>query len=163
MEVVYKLTDQEMQTHGKTQWRLGAWREVRAEGPLCTPGWLHAYAHPYLAVLHNPIHANVANPRLFRAEAEGAIKRDGQMKLGAQKMRIIEEITVPVITSEQRIRYAIFVAAAVYHDAAWTAWAAEAATAARAARAAEAVAAAGDIDLVDCAVRAVEGYRHGAV
>lgn len=62
----YKLLTQDMTSYGGCQWVLDEWKETDGQGSLCGPGWLHYYAHPLLAVLHNPIHADIASPRLFR-------------------------------------------------------------------------------------------------
>jgi len=123
----YKLLTQGMTSHGGCQWALDEWKETSGEGELCGPGWLHYYEHPLLAVLHNPIHADIQSPRLFEVEVEGKIKRDGQMKSGCTRMRISKEIPLPIATTEQRVRYAIFCAMAVLPDkpwaARWHAWA----------------------------------------
>jgi hypothetical protein len=109
---IFKLTDANMQTHGGFQWTLGTTYETDGRGALCGSGWLHAYAHPLLAVLLNPIHASfpAATMRLFRGVAEGKIKHDNGLKLGATQMRLVEEIPVPVVTPAQAARFAQFCA-----------------------------------------------------
>jgi hypothetical protein len=79
--------------------------------------------HPLLAVLHNQLHANIRDPRLFEAEAAGKTIYDWQMQLKAQRMRIVREITVPAISLEQRVAYGIYCAKAVYSDPRWNEWA----------------------------------------
>ena len=181
---VYKLTDQNMQTHGGCQWVLGEKKTTSGEGELCGPGWLHCYADPLLAVLLNPIHAYYENPRLFRARAGRKSKHDRGLKSGYTKMTLIEEIPVPAISTAQRVRFAILCAMKVYQDpgfvqwgenwlsgkdrsaeaaeAAWAAWAAARAAgaawaAARAAGAAEAAAwAARAAGAAEAAARAAE-------
>jgi len=37
--IAYKLTDQNMQTRGGTQWAIGETRTASGEGDLCGPGW----------------------------------------------------------------------------------------------------------------------------
>ena len=64
MKKRYKLTDRKMQTHCGYQWQIGQWHETSGEGELCTEGWLHCYTSPLLAVLHNPIHADIGDPIL---------------------------------------------------------------------------------------------------
>ncbi|KKL58315.1 hypothetical protein LCGC14_2226540, partial [marine sediment metagenome] len=61
-ETLYKLTDSNDQTYGKTQWGPGIEHAASGKGPLCTEGWLHAYTDPLLAVLLNPIHGNYKDP-----------------------------------------------------------------------------------------------------
>ena len=65
---LYKLTDGDGQTMSGTQWGPGVSHSGTGEGELCGPGWIHAYEHPLIAVLLNPIHANIQNPRLWEAE-----------------------------------------------------------------------------------------------
>ena len=84
--IVYKLTSQQRLTHGGMKWPRKGFRPPRltGEGGLCSPGWYHAYEHPLLAVLHNPIHGDIQNPRCFSIEvaADDIGRLDGQMKLG---------------------------------------------------------------------------------
>ena len=98
------------------------------EGGLCGPGWIHAYEHPLIAVLMNPIHGDFKNPRLWEAEGEIGL-RDGQLKCGCATLMTIREIPLPEITTEMRVRFAIMcVKEASTADAAevrkaWDAWA----------------------------------------
>src|SRR5271157_3216124 len=123
--VVYKLTNRDMTTHGGFRWELGKQATAPGEGELCGPGWLHCYSDPLLAVLLNPIHAGIRNPRLFRAEASGKSKHDHGLKSGYTKMTLIEEIPMPDITTEQRVRFAILCTMKIYHDPAYVSWAEE--------------------------------------
>jgi len=155
---LYKLTDGDGQTRGGTQWGPGVSHSGTGMGELCGWGWIHAYEHPLVAVLMNPIHANFKNPRLWEAEGEVGL-RDGQIKCGCKTLTTIREIPLPSITTEMRVRFAILCAKEVCADLPWNAWAdkwlsgedrseaaagaaAEAAWAARAARAARAAEAA---------------------
>lgn len=121
----YKLTDRTLRTHRGYQWTVGEWHEVTGDPaqPLCTDGWLHCYETVLLAVLHNPIHADIANPRLWEVEVEGECLRDGQVKEGWRRMRLVREIDVPKITMEQRVRYGILVSLQVYDDPDYRRWA----------------------------------------
>jgi hypothetical protein len=113
-----------MQTHSDTQWALGETKRTSGTGPLCSPGWLHAYEHPLLAVLHNPIHASITSPRLFEADTgDGGILRDGKVELGSSEMTITRELVVPEPTTEQRVGYAIVCALHVYMDEEFVKWA----------------------------------------
>ena len=142
--IVYKLTDQKMQTYNGFQWKLGQKRTASGEGSLCGPGWLHAYESPLVAVLMNPVHANIAEPRLF--EAEGKIgKRDGQIKCGCTSLRLVREMPLPEISGAARVRAAIYCAWSVCDKPAWRMWALRwLANEDRSASAAEAAAAAWD-------------------
>ena len=122
MSKLYKLTDRDGQTWGGTQWGPGVSHSGTGEGELCGPGWIHAYEHPLIAVLLNPIHANFQNPRLWEAEGEIAI-RDGQLKCGCKTLTTVREIPLPAITMEMRVRFAILCAKEVCAYPAWNAWA----------------------------------------
>jgi hypothetical protein len=150
---VYKLTDQKMQTRDGFQYRLNRVRVAPGVGELCTAGWLHGYSDPLLAVLLNPVHADVQNPRLFEAEASGATQDDCGLKLGVQRLTLRKEIPLPVVTTSQRIRFAILCALGIPQSPEFVRWATRwlsgedrspeaAAAAAEAARVAEARAAA---------------------
>jgi hypothetical protein len=119
----WKLTDQNGVTKNDTQWGINASHETSGEGELCSSGWLHAYEDPILGLLLNPIHANFASPRLWEAEADGKIEKDGQLKFGCTKLTTVKEHRVPEITMEMKIRFAILVAMEVCKDEKWTAWA----------------------------------------
>ena len=122
MTIVYKLTDQYMQTHNGYQWTLNVKHTASGEGELCGPGWLHAYTDPLLAVLLNPIQANIKNPRLFKAKGKIG-KTDNGLKVGCTELTLTEELELPVITTEQRVRFAILCAKKVYKDKEWNKWA----------------------------------------
>ena len=123
--IKYKLTDQKMQTYQGFQWNLGEWQEARgsSEKGLCSDGWLHCYDSPLLAVLHNPIHADISNPRLFEVEVDGDCKNDNGIKCGYKRMRLVREISIPTITTEQKIKYAILCAKQVCFEKEWNIWA----------------------------------------
>ena len=120
---IYKLTDQDMCTHGGYQWALGEWRETNGDGFLCGPGWLHAYVHPRLAVLMNPIYGKVSEPRLFVGEGAGQSRDNRGLKIGFTRMRLDREIGVPVIGVEKRTALAIFAAWGVERNMGWRRWA----------------------------------------
>lgn len=168
---LYKLTDENGRTHGGTQWGEGV--SHRATGAknqdLCSDGWIHAYKHPLLAVLLNPIHANFQNPQLW--EAEGKIeKRDGQLKAGVRRLTTVRRIPLPEVSIEQRIRFGILCVVSVYKEPSFLRWAdnwltgkdrtAAAAWAAEASAAASAAAWAAEakckIDLIAIAKKACE-------
>jgi hypothetical protein len=121
--IVYKLTDQNLQTHGGYQWEPGVARETDGEGNLCGPGWLHYYHDPLLAVLLNPIHADIEGPILWEAEADGLHRDDKGLKGGCTRLTLIRQIDLPQITTEHRIRFAILCAKTVCNDPAWNRWA----------------------------------------
>jgi pyruvate/2-oxoglutarate dehydrogenase complex dihydrolipoamide acyltransferase (E2) component len=120
---VFKLTNQALQTHNNFQWTLNRWCEAPGTGELCTNGWLHWYHSPELALFLNPIHANIDNPRLFVAEASGAMRDDNGLKGGSTKLRIVQEIQYVAPTTEQRVKFTILCASAVYRDKSFIKWA----------------------------------------
>jgi len=147
----YKLTNQEMQTYNGFQWELGKWYEINnldENEDLCSPYWFHFYHHPLLAVLLNTAHADIDNPRLFEIEIDGLQKDDNGLKGGCTRMKLAKEIELPEITTEQRVKFAIYCALEVYDDSSFVQWANDwlsgkdrsATTAAEAASAARAVA-----------------------
>jgi hypothetical protein len=119
----YKLTNQKLQTYDGFQWQVGKWIETSGIGDLCTAGWLHCYNHPLLAVLLNPMHANISNPKLFKVEVRGKEKIDKGLKFGFSKMRLVKEIELPIITQIQQVAFTILCAKKVYKDKKWNRWA----------------------------------------
>ena len=120
---IYKLTDANMRTRNGFQWELGVWKETSGEGDLCGPGWLHCYSDPWLAIFMNPLPAGIVRPRLFRGEAEGAFKDDHGLKQGYTRLRIVEELPVPKLTTVSRVATGILCAKEVTDDPAWNRWA----------------------------------------
>ena len=124
MKTYYKLTDARGRTHGGMKWGEGVSHRVRGKGTgLCTKDVIHCYDHPLKAVLFNPIQANFVNPRLWEGKAENVVADDG-LKCGCKKFTTIREIALPIITTNQLVRFAILCAQEVYCDKAWGRWAA---------------------------------------
>jgi len=119
----YKLTSQELTTYSGFQWEIGKKFTTNGEGELCGPGYLHYYHHPLLAVLMNPIHADINNPRIFEVEAEGVHKDDNGLKGGCTEMTLIKEIPLPVLTTTQRVAFSILTSLDVYKDRGYKEWA----------------------------------------
>lgn len=119
----YKLTNKDGQSHGGCQWGENVTHKTDGNGELCGPGWLHFYDDPYLAVIFNPIHADFSNPKLWEAEATGAIKKDNGLKFGTTELTTIKEIPLPEITITQKIKFAILCAKEVYANPTWNKWA----------------------------------------
>ena len=117
-----KLTTQDMTTHNGTKWEIGEWKETDGSGDMCGPGWLHCYDDPLLAVLHNPIHADIDNPRMWEIEVDGERKTDS-LKSAYTRMRLVREIPIPEISTTQKVAYAILCAKKVCKDTTWLSWA----------------------------------------
>ena len=126
MATLYKLTRQDDTTSGgdtTVTWGANVSHTAVGSGTqLCSSDVIHAYTHPLLAVLLNPIHANYENPKLWRCEGE-VVADDHGLKVGVKTLTTIEEITLPVVTTEQRVKFAILCAKQVYKDKQWNEWA----------------------------------------
>jgi hypothetical protein len=126
----YKLTTQDLITWGDCQWVLNEWKETSGEqDALCTSSWLHCYSNPLLAILFNPVHAAIKNPKLFEVEVEGKCLSDFGRKEGWTRMRLVREIAIPEITRTQRIAFGLLCAKKIWKeealedDNAWNDWA----------------------------------------
>ena len=119
----YKLLTQDLKSYINTQWQIGVPVIIAKEGvEMCTDQVLHCYNHPLLAVLFNPIHANIRNPKLFEIGVDQIVNTDG-LKFASKSQTLIGEISLPQINTEQRIEFAIKVAKLVYKDSKWNLWA----------------------------------------
>jgi hypothetical protein len=123
LRTLYKLTDENLTTQNNTKWVLGEWKETDGiQQSLCNSSWLHVYKDPYIAALIYPAHMTYDNPRCFRAEGDGKFLSDGT-KCGVTKLRLVEEIPLPTITTEQRIKIAILCTMEIYKEEQFTRWA----------------------------------------
>ena len=122
MTILYKLTERNFQTRGGCQWGEGVTVETSGEGPLCGSGWTHWYLSPELAVLLNPIHANIKDPVLWEGEGEIGL-RDAQLKVGTTRGTTLRQIPLPACSIEQRVEFAIRCALAVYAEPKFREWA----------------------------------------
>jgi hypothetical protein len=107
MKTLYKLTTQENTTYNNTKWIPGEWKKTLGAGFLCSNGWLHGYSDPLVASFMNPRHANITNPKLWKAEGRGKFKDDKGLKCGYSEMRIVKEIKFPKISMKKRVEIAI--------------------------------------------------------
>jgi len=123
MNTAYKLTTQELTTHNGFQWTPGEWSPLLPGTELCTNGVYHAYPSPELAVILNPIHANLPNPRLWKCSLGGGIDNDNGLKLGAKQMRLDEEMTLPTYTTTQRVAFGILCVLEISKDEVFRGWA----------------------------------------
>jgi hypothetical protein len=93
---LYKLTEQDYTTyHGSMEWGKGITNKVKpCENPsMCSSDVIHAYTDLNLALLLNPIHAYINNPRIF--EASGKIVISDWDKCGVFKLTTKKEIDAP--------------------------------------------------------------------
>lgn len=119
----YKLTNEKMQTHNKTQWVLNEQKTTDGIGEPCSSSWLHCYCDPLLAILLNPIHANFKSPRLFKIKVGGNLKETGGLKFSFTEMTLLKELPLPKVTLVQRIAFAILCVKEVCKDKDWNEWA----------------------------------------
>lgn len=127
MTTLYKLTTQDNKTrkgyHNETTWGAGVTHSGTGEGDLCGPGFIHAYTDPLLAVLLNPIQAGIADPKLWVCEGE-VVKTDHGLKVGCVALTTVSVQTLPIVTTEQRVKFAVLCAKRVCDDPAFVRWAA---------------------------------------
>jgi hypothetical protein len=124
MELRYKLTDQNMQTHNGFQWELNTWKKAEGKGTeLCSEDFLYCYTDPLLAEILNPIYADYINPRLFKCNVKGEHKEDSGLKEGWKEMNLIEEMPLPEVSLTQRTAFGILCAKEVCKDSEWNGWA----------------------------------------
>ena len=119
----YKLLTQEMISHSYTTWEIGESITIAKKGVrMCSDQVLHCYNHPALAVIFNAIHADIFNPKLFEISVDKIVNTDG-LKFASKSQTLIKEISLPEITLEEKIEFAIKVAKLVYKDELWNSWA----------------------------------------
>ena len=124
--IKYKLIDKDGYTRkGETNeiyWFDGEEKVATGTGGLCTDGVIHYYDHPMLAILFNPIHADIQPPRLIEIETEEEIAHDG-LKGGCKKAKFVKELAVPEITAEQKVAFVIKISLKYCRDANYILWA----------------------------------------
>ncbi|MBT9138751.1 MAG: hypothetical protein DDT31_01326 [Syntrophomonadaceae bacterium] len=125
--IKYKLTDSEGYTRrgceGEIYWFSGIEQIAIGKGTkLCSEDVIHYYDSPDLAVLYNPIHANIENPRLIEIETGGCVVHDG-LKGGCKRAKLIKEIPLPVWTIEEKLEYAIRISLVSYKEKDYIEWA----------------------------------------
>ncbi len=94
---------------------------------MCSPDYIHGYADSLLAVLLNPIHANICDPLGWKIDIDGDCQHDG-LKLGAKTVTTIQPIVLLAVRPDQRVRFAILCALWALHVThisipAWESWA----------------------------------------
>jgi hypothetical protein len=124
-----KLTDADGYTRrgdsGETLWLPCGTRPPRLDGAkLCAAGVYHAYSSPEQAAMMDCIHAELLSRggRAWWAEGE-VVKADGS-KVGCHELVLVEPAELPVLTTAQRVRVAIYCAQELgSHGDAWDRWA----------------------------------------
>jgi len=124
-----KLTDSNDRTRGGTQWGPGVLHRAPGTGDLCTDGWIHYYRDPMLAVMMDPVDGKFGeNAHMWTVTVSGKRKHEPD-KSGAQRVRTVERIDMPVVTRTQRQAFGILAAREVYGgwanydtDGIWWSW-----------------------------------------
>ena len=118
---IYKLTNQNGNTQNNTNWIPKTTHEKQScDNPeLCSADVYHAYTNANLALLLNPIHADISNPRMF--ECSGDIVVSDWGKVGCFKMTSKKELQMPTWYTNRETRkqvqvmFAILCAESVLH------------------------------------------------
>ena len=110
---LYKLTTADGRTRvgksNETQWGENVTRTVSGTPKLCSATVTHAYQSPLLAELLDSCHGSFGSSgKLW--EAEGEVVISAPDKVGCQTLTTLREIERPVVTTEQRVKFAILVA-----------------------------------------------------
>ena len=124
--IKYKLVDKDGYTrkgkNGETFWLDKQEKQAHGKGKdLCSGDVIHFYDHPLLAVLFNPIHASITNPRLIAIKIDKTFAHDG-LKGGCKKATFVREISMPKITPEQKIIFALKISLRYYKDKDYKKW-----------------------------------------
>jgi hypothetical protein len=121
--IKYKILNKNMESYNGHKWYLGVKQTITKPGiELCTDQVFHYYDSPEEAVLFNPIHANIINPKLFEAEIDAEINNDGLIG-GSKEMMLVNEIMFPQITIDKIVSFAIHCALQVYNEKYFVEWA----------------------------------------
>lgn len=118
----YKLTDTNNCTKN-TQWGEGITHKATGQGnQLCSLDVIHVYNHPLKAVMFNPIHADFPEYHLWEVKVEKVVAND-TLKVGVKQCTSVRQIDAPIITTKQRVRFAILCALEVYKEKTFVDWA----------------------------------------
>ena len=124
---MYKLVKQSsngvMTTMNSTEWNIGVTNTAIGEGnAMCSDAVLHCYSHPLLAVIFNPIHADIKNPILLEIECSEIINTDG-LKHACKEQTPVAVLELPEVTTIQRVAFAIKCALLACKDDQFILWA----------------------------------------
>jgi hypothetical protein len=125
--MIVKLTDANYCTYNNTKWGEGVTHTALGIGKLdlCTNGWIHYYEDEFIAVIRYHADTGFNNPVAFEFIPQGEIMRE-PLKSGTKCGTTIRIIELPIITSTQKIRFAIYCAQEVVNaelHPGWNEWA----------------------------------------
>ena len=117
---LYKLTDENLMTHGGFKWTIGFMeiKPIKKNPSLCSEDVFHAYKNKNLALLLNPIHADISDFLLFEAEGEICVEDWG--KVGVFELTLTKKMRMPKWYSSDKkkdvqVMFAILCAESVLH------------------------------------------------
>lgn len=122
--VLYKLTNEHDCSFSATQW--GNYITHTAPGQkegkvLCSNCWLHAYTHPVIAILLNPIHANFYKPNLWLCGGKAKIV-DLDGKVGCIELTTQKKMIPPVISDITTLCWGMACLSKVYEEVYYQQW-----------------------------------------
>jgi hypothetical protein len=123
MTKLYKITNSEDQTRSMCQWGEGVTVKTSGIGGMCGKGFTHWYTDPRLAVIFNPIHGNFNLETAHLWEGEGEIIETDGLKVGCIEATTIKRVDFPIISTEQKVKFAILCALEVYNEEKFVRWA----------------------------------------
>ena len=120
MTKLYKLTDKDGYTrpgeYNALQWSVGVTHKAVKRGrELCTDQVIHAYTSQFLAVVLNPIHADIKSPRLWLCDGR-VVADDNGLKVGVKSLTVKQELALPAVTADMRVKFALLCASQVYKN-----------------------------------------------
>jgi len=128
MTKLYKLTDAQGRTRAgednELTWAVGVEHKTTGTGTrLCSSDVIHAYEHPLIAVLMNPVHAMLNPWQVCLFLAEGKIVARDNFHCGVHSLKIVKELPVPKFSLEMQVQLAIWAAKHTCTDTSWNQWA----------------------------------------
>jgi hypothetical protein len=107
----FKLTDQNGQTRGATQWGAGITHSIpvdKRKNEHCSDGVLHFYESLDLGLLMNPCHGNYFDPQIWTCETPERIGTDG-LKSWCYELQTLERVDIPSWYQNQTLRLQVIV------------------------------------------------------
>jgi hypothetical protein len=124
----YKLTDADGRTRGNCQWDDGVRHsaaDLTAAPEPCSPGVVHYYRDPLVAVFCDPIHgAYGLSALLWECEAdEGPDSGTDGLKCWGRWVKTVRQVPLPKPTTEQWIAFGILAVMEICYEPTWVKWA----------------------------------------
>jgi hypothetical protein len=107
----FKLTDQNGQTRGATQWGAGITHSIpvdKRKNEHCSDGVLHFYESLDLGLLVNPGHGNYSDPQIWTCKTPERIGTDG-LKSWCYELQTLERVDMPSWYQNPTLRLQVIV------------------------------------------------------